>query len=163
MSATLPLTPVIPCGVFFSPAAPAHPLDGIQPRPFSRRTDGAQHPAAQRSAAGPAQLSSSRPPSELHPNPGTSLPHPSPPPSPADLFSDHRFRRSLRSGRPGARSAPPRRETPPPRVVRRGQRESSARPPPIGKPRLYYSLFYVIIPLPYSYHPCSPNKASSFL
>lgn len=35
MSATLPSTPVIPCGVFFSPAAPAHPLDGIQPRPFS--------------------------------------------------------------------------------------------------------------------------------
>lgn len=146
--------------------------------PHGRRS--ASRSTALRCRSRPApRLSSARPP---HSSPRSSIsspPPPSPPrprPSPAELSPEHRFRRSLRSGRPSAGPAPPRREMPPPRGVRRGAALGAVGERPSASAyrkasfvlfhHLYhYSLICVIIP-PLVLTPISlaaQNKASSFL
>lgn len=157
MSATLlPLTPVISCGVFLAPAAPAHPLDGMQPQPFAAARTAFSIP--QHSAplpvppSSPAQLCTTLPIVPLgapsHPRPPLPLPDPGP-----HLRSSPR---STDSDGVSAAAAPAPDPPRPAGKCRRpagcggGQRwerwESGPRPPPIGKPRLYYSIIYIIIP-----------------
>ena len=70
MSATPPLTPVISCGAFFAPAAPAHPLDEMQPQPSSAARTAFSIPQHNAPLPVPPSSAPHRPPSELHPNPG---------------------------------------------------------------------------------------------
>lgn len=156
MSATPPLTPVISCGAFFAPAAPAHPLDEMQPQPSSAARTAFSIPQHNAPLPVPPSSAPHDPPRSSIPTPDRPFPIPDP---------HLHLRSSPRSTDTDGASAAAAPAPDPLRPVGKRRRPAwcgggSGRAA-LGL-RLSESLVCIIpsfIPLPYSYHPCSPNKA----